>query len=76
MIASIISGFLGLLVPLIDLFIKDYQKRQQLKDQMFRLAEKHSQNVLKNVQIRRDLEYLRDKIKNPDKGEGDDKKKS
>jgi len=59
MISGIISLVLQLAVPLINLFVRNAQKKAEMKNKMFKMVENHTKNVMRNVQLRRNLENLR-----------------
>lgn len=63
MIAGLITLVLEAAIPLINLFIKNAERNREMKDKMFKMIEKHSSAVMKNVSLRRDLEDLRADIK-------------
>lgn len=63
MISGILALILDAAIPLINFFIRNSVKNAEAKDKMFKLIENHSNDVMKTVSVRRDLDDLRREIK-------------
>ena len=59
MIASIITLSLQLLLPIINLIIRNAQKRQDLKDKMYQMMDKQCELMMRNNELRRKYDELK-----------------
>lgn len=75
MIASIITLAMQIALPLINLFIKNAERKRALKESMFKIIEQHSKNILRNVQLNRELEELRSQARKPNEDKQNEKGK-
>ncbi len=64
MIIKGLSLLVQLGLPIVEFFIRNAQRKDEMKKKMYEFMEKHNDNILENPRLRKDYLELKERLKN------------